>query len=133
MCRRGPGGFVLVVDGEAEAGDEVFDLLFGDLAGVEADGGDGFWIGGGAGGDSLLFREQGVEAGGAGDATEAADVVGDDFFGCGGGGDRFERCQGTGGGDGHNLEKFSAQHLSISFSCKNWFLTAFDVEDHSTG
>jgi hypothetical protein len=119
VCRRGPGGFVLVVDGEAEAGDEVFDLLFGDLGGVEADGGDGFWIGGGAGGDSLLFGEQGVEAGGAGDATEAADVVGDDFFGCGGSGDGFERCQGTGGGDGQNLEEFSAKHLIFSFDCKN--------------
>ena len=109
---------MLVVHGEAEAGDEVFDLRFGDLAGVEADGGDGFRIGGGAGGDSLLFGEHGVEAGGAGDAAEAADVVGDDFFGCGGSGDVLERWEGTSGGDGQNLEEFSAKHLGSSFNCK---------------
>ena len=102
---------MVVVDGEAEAGDEVFDLLFGDYGGVEADRGYGLRVGGGAGGDAFLLEEHGVEAGGAGDAAEAADVVGDGFFW--GRGDCFDRRDGAGGGDGHHLEKFSAEHCGF--------------------
>src|SRR5580693_8511303 len=49
----------LIVDGEAEARDELFDLRFGDLVGVETDRGYAFGVGGGAGRDSLFFGEHG--------------------------------------------------------------------------
>src|SRR5579863_4393595 len=101
-------GFGLFADGETQAGDEIFDLTFGDLVGVEADCCYALRVGGGAGRNSLLLAEHGVEARGAGDTTEAMDLIRDDSFWRGG--YCLERSQGAGCGDGHYFEKFSAKH-----------------------